>query len=220
MNIDFTKLCKPKAILFDWDNTLTHSWPVMQHAINSTLQHFNQPIWTLDEVKLNIGLSMKDAFPKLFGEKWQEAGNVYYRKYLEMRETYLASLPDSEEMLIYLNKYSDIFVGIVSNKRGHALREEVEMLGWQAYFDIAIGSQDAQRDKPEPEPVILALKDTGIETKDVWFIGDSDVDIVCANNTGCTPILFGDNALVLQTMPDVTNVADHRQLIELIKTHF
>jgi phosphoglycolate phosphatase len=219
MQTDFTKLSRPKAILFDWDNTLTNSWPIMHHSLNETLQYFSQPLWTMDEVKSHIGLSMKDTFPKIFGEKWQEAGNVYYRKYLEFRDSYLSTLPDSEEMLKELRKQSDLFIGIISNKRGDLLREEVNKLEWNHYFDVIVGSTDAKNDKPSKDVVDFTLNSTSIKSTQAWLIGDSEVDILCAHNAGCVPILFSDNPIVEQRQPDIIKVNNHKELIELFKLH-
>ena len=37
---------RPKAIIFDWDNTLVNSWPVIADALNYTLETFtyNSPL--------------------------------------------------------------------------------------------------------------------------------------------------------------------------------
>ena len=34
----FKNLKKPKAIVFDWDNTLVDTWPIIHMAINQTMQ--------------------------------------------------------------------------------------------------------------------------------------------------------------------------------------
>ncbi len=45
-----------------------------------------------------------------------------------------------------------------------------------------------------PDPVLLALKDSGIApAADVWFVGDTGVDLGVAEATGCTAILYGDH---------------------------
>ena len=45
-------------------------------------------------------------------------------------------------------------------------------------------------DKPAVEPVDLALAESGIARgPDVWFVGDTDIDMHCAVNAGCLPVL-------------------------------
>ena len=47
---------------------------------------------------------------------------------------------------------------------------------------------DAARDKPALEHVQLALGDLPAGP-DVWFVGDADIDLKCAHNADCMPIL-------------------------------
>ncbi|MFQ5764310.1 MAG: HAD family hydrolase [Rhodospirillales bacterium] len=79
---------------------------------------------------------------------------------------------------------------MVSNKKGVFLRREAEQLGWDRFFGAIVGAFDAERDKPAPEPVELALAGSGIARgPSVWIAGDADIDLECAVNAGCTPIL-------------------------------
>ena len=46
-------------------------------------------------------------------------------------------------------------------------------------------------DKPAVAPVEMALAGSGVSRgADVWFVGDTDIDMICAVNAGCTPILL------------------------------
>ncbi|PPR65951.1 MAG: hypothetical protein CFH03_00782, partial [Alphaproteobacteria bacterium MarineAlpha3_Bin2] len=38
---------KPRAILFDWDNTLVDSWPTIIDALNVTLEAYGKTPWTM-----------------------------------------------------------------------------------------------------------------------------------------------------------------------------
>ena len=60
------KLPKPQAIIFDWDNTLVDTWPLIQKAINVTMEKMAKPLWTLDQVRDNVHKSMRDYFPDIF----------------------------------------------------------------------------------------------------------------------------------------------------------
>ena len=91
-------------------------------------------------------------------------------------------------------KKQDIRVFLVSNKIGITLRKEVAKLELNEYFFSVIGSMDANQDKPDVDPVKLALQGSDIDFErdkgDVWFIGDTVSDIDCGLNCGFTPIAF------------------------------
>ena len=80
---------------------------------------------------------------------------------------------------------------MVSNKRGDLLRREATRLGWEGYFERLVGANDAARDKPAVDAVEMALGDSGLAPgPEVWFVGDTDIDMVCAANAGCLPVLL------------------------------
>lgn len=185
-------LTAPKAVIFDWDNTLVDTWPVIQIALNNTLTFMGHEPWSTERVKRDVKKSMRDAFPELFGDRWEEAADKYQQEYRSIHLEALQGLPDSEATLKQLQD-AGLFVAIVSNKRGPTLRKELEKLAWGAYFASAVGSQDAERDKPDVAPAHMALKDFGqLSGPEIWFVGDTGADLECALNLGATAILYGD----------------------------
>lgn len=212
---------KPRAILFDWDNTLVDTWPTIHKALNATLRHMEHPEWSLEKVRTSVKKSMRDSFPDLFGARWQEAAEHYQQGYRAIHLDDLEPLPGAEEMLRALPE--ELFTAVVSNKRGPTLRQEIEHIGWNELFDIAVGSDDAVRDKPHPDPVHLALaQHDGQCGTDVWFVGDTIIDLECAQAAGVTPILYGDHATrsnVYDGFPFAVQVRDQRELKALILKH-
>ncbi len=185
-------LTLPRAVLFDWDNTLIDSWAAIQDAQNYTLSYFGLKPWTLEEVRTRVRGSMRDTFPAMFGERWREAGEVFYDRFTEHHLDTLKPLPGAEEMLRSLHGRG-IYLGVVSNKKGDYLRAEAARLGWEAYFGSIVGAFDAANDKPSADPVLMALAGSGIASgRSVWFAGDTDIDLECACNAGCLPVLVRD----------------------------
>ncbi|GAB4361248.1 MAG: HAD hydrolase-like protein [Kiloniellaceae bacterium] len=180
----------PRAILFDWDNTLVDSWVVIHHAMTATFKAMGQRPWTLEETRQNVRQSARDAFPRLFGDRAGEATEVFYRTYEADHLAKLRALPGADAMLAALAAADGLLLGVVSNKRGDILRQEAAALGWERYFGPVVGATDAARDKPSAEVVDFALAGRGVAAGPaVWFVGDTDIDILCARNAGCTAIL-------------------------------
>ncbi len=183
----------PRAILFDWDNTLADTWGAIHEALNLTLVAMGHPTWTYDETRLKVQRSLRDSFPQVFGDRWQEAGDVYLRSFSEVHLKRLRPMPGAGELLAELSG-SGLYLAVVSNKTGRFLRIEAEHLGWAHHFRHLIGATDAPKDKPAVEPVDMALADSGIaRDAAVWFVGDGAVDVECARNAGLSAILVGEN---------------------------
>ncbi len=182
---------RPQAILFDWDNTLVDSWATIHEALNLCMSAMGKAPWSLAETRERVRLSLRESFPIHFGERWEEAREVYLESFRAIHLERLAPLPGRDEMLRGLAA-EGIYLGVVSNKTGALLRLETAQIGWSAYFGNVVGAGDASADKPDAAPVRLALASSGVEPgAAVWFVGDTGVDMECANNSGCVPILLG-----------------------------
>ena len=211
----------PDVVLFDWDNTLVDSWEKLHECISHVLEHFETPLWTLEEVKAKMHKSLKDYFPELFGERWQEASEVFYKKYVEHSSHHAMKALEGAENLLKELKDLGIKIGVVSNKNGNILRTEVKKIGWSHYFDVLVGSTDAAKDKPFAEPVLFALdKISHDKNSHVWFVGDTIVDIDCARISGCHPIFYGEDAEFLKEKNyNFSHVKNHNELLNLFNKY-
>lgn len=219
--IDRRRLVRPRAVLFDWDNTLIDSWAAIQDAQNHALTSFGLEPWTLEETRVRVRGSMRDTYPVLFGDRWEDAGRVFYQRFAERHLENLTPLAGAETLLAELQT-GGIYLAVVSNKRGDYLRAEVEALRWSQYFARVVGAQDASRDKPAPDPVLMALDGSGVEPgESVWFVGDADVDLECATRAGCIPVLLRDTepgASEFPNCPPVVHVSGCLTLSKVLQT--
>ena len=180
---------RPRAILFDWDNTLVDTWPCIGRATNITLETMGQKPWTPDEIKARVAGSLRDTFPKIYGDRWEQAREVYYRAFEQVHLDMLTEFAGAGDF-VRAAANAGLYVAVVSNKTGKYLRAEAAHLGWTGLFKRLVGSQDAQRDKPDIEPVLMALDAAGFgPDSSVWFVGDAAIDVICAHNAGCTSVL-------------------------------
>ncbi len=182
----------PKAALFDWDGTLVDTHPALAAAMNVALESFGKEPWTFEQWSDWLGQSARDALPHVFGENWQQARKIYFDAYGEKHLESLVPMRGADTLVQTLAALP-LFLGVVSNKSGPFLREEVSHLKWDTHFGHLVGAGDSTRDKPAPDPVhnILARGDH-VAGPNVWFIGDNAVDVVCGKSADCTTILIGN----------------------------
>jgi len=185
---------RPRAILFDWDNTLVDSWGTIHDALNMVMEAMERPLWSLAETRRKVRHSLRDSFPVHFGDRWEEARELYLDHFRAIHLDRLAALPGRAELLRDLAA-TGVYLGVVSNKTGAVLRLEAERIGWAPLFGSIVGAGDAMADKPNPAPVALALRPSGMMSGEaVWFVGDTGLDMQCARNAGCVPVFLGDDA--------------------------
>ncbi|HZK89010.1 MAG TPA: HAD-IA family hydrolase [Stellaceae bacterium] len=211
-------LRRPRAIIFDWDNTLVDSWATIHDALNFLMEAMERPLWTIEETRERVRLSLREAFPPLFGERWEEAQKIYIDRFRAIHLERLSPLPGREAMLRTLAADGH-YLGVVSNKTGAVLRHEAAHLGWTPFFGAIVGAGDAHTDKPHCAPVELALQPSGIKPgPDVWFVGDTAVDMECALAAGCVPVLLGaEVGTDFAAFPPVLTVADDAALFRALR---
>lgn len=204
----------PKAILFDWDNTLVDTWQTVFNAINVAREAVDHLPFTIEEFWQRPHLSIRDTAVEIFGDHFEKGERVFYEAVGKTHLQTLSVLEGAETLLNNL-KTLGIYVGVVSNKDGHHLRKEVEHLGWGSHFRQVIGARDTEEDKPSHLPVLAALKDSMIlPSHDVWFVGDSIVDVHCARASGCVPIVVGHGEASRQE--NIVHAQDCHGLAQLI----
>ena len=181
---------RPVALLFDWDNTLADTWPAIHHALAFTFQAMGREPWTFEQTRARVRASARDSFPALFGARAEEAMGIFYRCFESDHLAKLRERPGATDMLERLDS-AGFYLAVVSNKRGDLLRQEADTLDWTRLFSSLVGANDAERDKPAIEPVHMALREGGYAPgPDTWFVGDTDIDLACAVNSGCVPVLL------------------------------
>lgn len=183
---------KPRAIIFDWDNTLVDTWETIHEALVETLGRMGHAPWTLAETKSRVARSLKHSFPDLFGLRWEEARQIYLESYAAIHLDRLAALPGAASMLATLHG-AGYYLAVVSNKTGASLRTEAAHIGWDGYFRRLVGAGDARADKPDPACFMVALEGSGIGPgRSVWYVGDTALDMQSAHQAGLTGVLLGE----------------------------
>ncbi|HVZ08850.1 HAD family hydrolase [Rhodopila sp.] len=181
---------RPTVLLYDWDNTLVDAWAGITAALNAAFAAFALPAWTVEDTRNRVRVSMRESFPVMFGDRWEEARDIFYRSLTRNHLDHVTPMPEVATML---RAGSRLPQGVVSNKNGTFLRREVAHLGWADYFGAVVGAGDAVIDKPDPAPLLLALGRMGVTpTRSVWYIGDTALDMVAARAAGLTAVLLGD----------------------------
>ena len=181
---------RPSVLLYDWDNTLVDGWAGITAALNATFAAFGHPLWSVDETRHRVRVSLRDSFPVMFGDRWQQARDIFYETLKQQHLDHVSPMPGVPEVLEAGTGWPQ---GVISNKAGAFLRREVTHLGWDGFFAAVVGAGDAAADKPDPAPIWLALSRLG-RTGDasVWYIGDTALDMQAARAAGVTAVLIGN----------------------------
>ena len=181
----------PRAVLFDWDNTLVDSWHIIHGALNETFGALDMTPWTIEQTKGWVRRSMRDSFPDLFGERAHNARELFFAHYANLHLDNIAFLPGAERTIGGLAE-AGVYLGVLSSKQGNFVRAEASHLAIDHAFSRLVGAEDGAVDKPARGAMEMTLGDSGIEPgPEVYYVGDTGIDVVCARNAGCVAIVIG-----------------------------
>lgn len=182
--------------IFDLDGTLLDTLEDLYISTNYALQMHNLPLRTLEEVRAFVGNGVRtlieravpDGVNEALLEKVLATFKVYYMKY-GLRHT--KPYPGVIEMLEYLYLHNKS-MAVVSNKFYQAT-EDLCRHFFGKYIQIAIGERKDIRKKPAPDTIIEAMGKLGATTDSTVYVGDSDIDVKTALNSGlpCVSVLWG-----------------------------
>lgn len=185
-----SNISESKVIFFDWDGTLVDSLPFLHMSHNHVRKVMGQPEWTMNEYRQQMYRSSLDLYRDIYKERSDEALECLYTFYAKNHIKELSVIEGAYNFLDSLHQ-NGFVMGLVSNKKHQYLQSEVEHLGWNKFFAVIIGAGHAEKDKPDPAPLLMALRSTNNDAckEKVWYIGDTRTDIETAHKAGCASVL-------------------------------
>lgn len=78
-------------------------------------------------------------------------------------------------------------LGIVTGRPRRDAIQSLALHGIEALFSVIVCREDAAL-KPDPEPILLAMKRSQIQEPRAWYVGDTPDDVHAARQAGCVPI--------------------------------
>jgi len=184
----------PKVILFDWDNTLVDNWDPIYIAYKETLKSLGLKEQSKEEILKNAKYSLRETFPIIFKKDWKKAKKIFYNVFKKIHLQKIRPKAKAEKILKTI-KEKKIICGVISNKDSNLLRKEIKKLGWGKYFKVLVGANEAKKDKPSKFALLFALNKIYLKpNKNIWYVGDNDIDVEFAKKNKCTSI-FVENKI-------------------------
>ena len=170
-----------KAIIFDFDGTLVHSFPLIYRSLNETCIKFLNKSFTEEEILSKYGADEEGILMKLLKDKYtKEAFNYFldlYKKYSsEMMPTLIPGLKD----LLVLLKNNNIPLYILTGRCILTLKNSLNALNIVSLFNkpYYVGSKIAMNKASNIKKLLL---ENNYSNDEVIYIGDSINDIKACN---------------------------------------
>ena len=165
------------------------------------------PEHSIDDVRRFVGNGVRKLMERAIPDGTENPG--FEATFATFRQHYMAhsldttkpyeGIPEALEAL----KAKGCHLAVVSNKMMAATQDLCRHF-FPNTIEVAIGENEAEgiRKKPAPDTVFEALRQLGVGQEGAVYVGDSDVDIETARNSGlpCISVLWGfrDRDFLLQ----------------------
>lgn len=182
--------------IFDLDGTLLDTLQDLADSANHALQRCGYPARTTEEIRAFVGngvgqlihLAVPTQTPPEAEAECLSAFRSHYLTNMAHRTApYPGILPLLEDL-----KGRGLHLAVVSNKFDGAVKALCRTY-FEGRLTVAIGEADGVARKPAPDTVLRALDELGVGPERAVYIGDSDVDILTAQNSGlpCISVTWG-----------------------------
>ena len=187
---------KYKAIIFDLDGTLTDTLEDLFLSVNHALRSCSLPERSLDEVRRFVGNGVRKLVERSVPEgtessMFERCFEAFRSHYVIHCQDHTCLYPGIANLLTSLHA-KGYKMAVVSNKLQAGVDELADSF-FNGVIDVAIGEQPGIPRKPAPDMVWAALERLGVEASEAIYVGDSDVDLQTAANSGlpCISVLWG-----------------------------
>ena len=181
-----------KLLIFDLDGTLVDSRLDLSNSINAMLRHFGKPLLPNEVIASYIGdgapmlvrRSLGDPDDEAYVQQALQFFLLYYREH-KLDNTYVyAGIQESLDAIRASRNGDAVKMAVLSNKPVIPSRAIVDALGLSDYFFQVYGGNSFHTKKPDPTGVQALLDEAGMRPEQAVIIGDSDIDVLTARNSG------------------------------------
>lgn len=173
--------------LFDLDGTLLNTIEDLADCTNKALKANHLPQHPISAYYHFVGHGMKalilnaanlsTADDPLFKAVMQN----FMENYEKYHQKHTAPYPHIFKLLNSLLQMN-IKLGILSNKADNFVKEITRAFFSDLYFSFILGQKENLPMKPDPAGIHMVLKKYCLQTTELLYIGDSDVDIITAKS--------------------------------------
>jgi phosphoglycolate phosphatase len=186
---------KYDTLLFDFDGTLIDSIGDLNMACNHVLENYGFPKRSVEETRTFIGnglrvlvyKSLPESKKDILDEVYPIFRNYYFKNCCVKTKPYDGII----SMLEHFKK-AGLKMAVITNKPDTAAKEITDCF-LSSYITHVFGEREGVKRKPDSQMVFMALDELKSSTEKAVYIGDSEVDILTAENSGlnCISVDWG-----------------------------
>lgn len=176
------------GILLDCDGTLANSLNLGMGSFDYAFEKLGERFYRPEEITKFFGAGADRIFFQILGDqkKAERAFDFYFEH--ESKQITKIHLHDGIQEFLDLAKNANVPMGVVTGRHSRDLELIIKHHGISKYFEVLVCDDHLTKSKPSPEGILLAASKLGIKPNDLYYIGDSIMDLQAANAAGAKGI--------------------------------
>jgi phosphoglycolate phosphatase len=209
----------PRLLIFDLDGTLIDSRIDLCNSVNATLAHLGKPelpeavisSYIGDGVSLLVRRALGDPEGDVHDEEYVTEAITFFLDYYRIHKLdYTYVYPGVRESLQAIRAHNpETLMAVLTNKPVNPSRDICDYFELSPFFFQNYGGNSFHTKKPDPNGLLALIAEAGaiagqpIAAIETVMIGDTDVDILTARNSGVHSIgcTFGLKPHSLENAP-------------------
>ena len=178
-----------RLCIFDLDGTLIDSLKDLADSCNGVLEEEGFPTHPLDAYRYYVGNGIPKLIERILPERERSEEKMadIRRRFDERYQVHCLDAtkpyPGIMELLSECKK-KEIFLALLYNKAEPFAKYICREIFKDGIFAAVVGQKPEVEKKPAPDGVFSLLKEFNIRPEEAVLIGDSNVDILTAQNAG------------------------------------
>ncbi len=178
-----------QLVIFDLDGTLLNTIADLAAATNQALARLGYPTHPESAYLRFVGNGIMKLFERALPGGQRNAEQVQRMRdlfvpYYNAHGADLTRPYDAITGVLEQLQARGIKLAVASNKYQAATEQLIKHYFPHIHFEAVLGQQDGRPTKPDPLFVEEILQRTGVAKSDTLYVGDSDVDMQTARNSG------------------------------------
>lgn len=220
-------LPRPELVLIDLDGTLVDSVRDIAAAADDTLEALGRRALGEERIRGYVGNGVECLVHRCLtdnvngvadDEDFERAFELFVGLYDKHNGRHSVLYPGVTLGLDWLT-WLGVRLCCVTNKTARFTEPLLRRLGLLDYFDLVVSGDSVARKKPDPEPLLFALQNLGVQASEALLIGDSVNDVRAGRAAGirvvCVTYGYNHGTDVRECRPDavIDSLVDLRTLI-------
>jgi len=176
------------TLIFDLDGTLVNTLPDLARGVNFSLRQNGFALHTEKEIRSYLGNGSRVLIDKAIGQKvsksvYDKVFADYLEYYLKHVDIYSHAYEGMKDVLKYF-KSRGYKLFVLTNKPCDAARKLCHSV-FGDIFDCVLGNTKDIPTKPDLTGFNILKNNYHLNTENICYFGDSDVDMITSHNAQC-----------------------------------